>query len=92
MNLTDEKEAGVALEDFEALFIMRERTPISKALLESLPNLKFIMTSGMRNKAIDLVSAKKKILLFVVQKLILTCSGSHLGFNIRALSKYETGN
>ena len=57
---TDEKEAGVALEDFEALFIMRERTPISKALLESLPNLKFIMTSGMRNKAIDLVSAKKK--------------------------------
>ena len=57
---TDEKEAGVALEDFEALFIMRERTPISKSLLESLPNLKFIMTSGMRNKAIDLVSAKKK--------------------------------
>ena len=77
---TDEKEAGVALEDFEALFIMRERTPISKALLESLPNLKFIMTSGMRNKAIDLVSAKKKkILLFVVQKLILILQRKSLG-------------
>ena len=33
----DENEAIVALEDFEALFIMRERTPITKNLLENLP-------------------------------------------------------
>ena len=57
---TDEKEAIFELEDFEALFIMRERTPISKALIESLPKLKYIMTSGMRNNAIDLESTKKK--------------------------------
>ena len=57
---TDEKEAIVELEDFEALFIMRERTPITKDLIEGLPNLKFIMTSGMRNNAIDLETAKKK--------------------------------
>ena len=56
----DEKEAIVELEDFEALFIMRERTPITQSLIEGLPNLKYIMTSGMRNKAIDLVAAKKK--------------------------------
>ncbi len=56
----DEKEAAVELEDFEALFIMRERTPITKSLLESLPKLKYIMTSGMRNKAIDLETAKNK--------------------------------
>ena len=56
----DEKEAIVELEDFEALFIMRERTPITKTLIESLPKLKYIMTSGMRNKAIDLDIAKKK--------------------------------
>ena len=56
----DEKEAIVELEDFEALFIMRERTPITKSLIEDLPNLKYIMTSGMRNKAIDLEAAKKK--------------------------------
>jgi D-3-phosphoglycerate dehydrogenase len=55
---SDEKEASVALEDFEALFIMRERTPITKDLIESLPNLKYIMTSGMRNNAIDLETAK----------------------------------
>jgi len=57
---TNEEEAIVELEDFEALFIMRERTPITKSLIESLPKLKYIMTSGMRNKAIDLDSAKKK--------------------------------
>ena len=56
----NEKEAIIELEDFEALFIMRERTPITKNLIEGLPNLKFIMTSGMRNNAIDLETAKKK--------------------------------
>ena len=57
---TDEKEAMVQLEDFEALFIMRERTPISKSLIKSLPKLKYIMTSGMRNNSIDLDTAKNK--------------------------------
>ena len=56
----DEREAIVELEDFEALFIMRERTPMTKTLIESLPKLKYIMTSGMRNKSIDLEAAKKK--------------------------------
>ena len=56
----EEKEAIVALENFEALFIMRERTPMTKSLISNLPNLKFIMTSGMRNKSIDLESAKKR--------------------------------
>ena len=49
-----------ALKDFEVLFLMRERTKISKTLIENLPKLKFIMTSGMRNKAIDLSSTKEK--------------------------------
>ncbi len=47
------------LRDFEALLIMRERTKITKNLINSLKNLKFIITSGMRNKAIDLDAAKK---------------------------------
>ena len=37
---SDEKEAIVELEDFEALFIMRERTPLTKNLIENLPKLK----------------------------------------------------
>ena len=38
---------------------MRERTPITKSLLNSYQILKYIMTSGMRNNAIDLETAKK---------------------------------
>jgi phosphoglycerate dehydrogenase-like enzyme len=56
----NENEVIEALEDFEVLFIMRERTPITKSIIESLPKLKYIMTSGMRNKAIDLEAIKKK--------------------------------
>ena len=48
------------LKEFEALFIMRERTKFTKSLISNLPNLKFIMTSGMRNKAIDLDTVKEK--------------------------------
>jgi phosphoglycerate dehydrogenase-like enzyme len=55
----NEKEAAIELEGFDALFIMRERTPITKFLIKSLPKLKYIMTSGMRNKAIDLEETKK---------------------------------
>ena len=55
-----EAEASVELQEFEALFIMRERTPLTKSLIETLPNLKFIMTSGTRNKAIDLDAAKNR--------------------------------
>ena len=57
---TNEKEAAVELEDFEALFIMRERTPITRNLIEGLPKLKYIMTSGMRNNSIDLEVTKKR--------------------------------
>tara|TARA_B100001989_G_scaffold18279_1_gene11199 strand:+ start:216 stop:1166 length:951 start_codon:yes stop_codon:yes gene_type:complete len=56
----DENEATLALEEFEVLFIMRERTPITKTLLDNLPKLKYIMTSGMRNNSIDLKATKEK--------------------------------
>ena len=56
----NEQEAGVMLEEFDVLFIMRERTSITKTLLDNLPNLKYIMTSGMRNNAIDLKSTNEK--------------------------------
>ena len=56
----DEADAIEQLSDFEALLIMRERTPITKNLIDNLNHLKFIITSGMRNKAIDLEAAKKR--------------------------------
>lgn len=56
----DEADALEQLADFEALLIMRERTPLSKNLIDNLNKLKFIITSGMRNKSIDLEAAKKR--------------------------------
>ena len=55
-----EAESIVALEKFDALFVMRERTPLTKSLLEGLKNLKYILTSGMRNKSIDIEYTKNK--------------------------------
>ncbi len=56
----NESDAIEQLADFEALLIMRERTPITKNLIDNLKKLKFIITTGMRNKAIDLEAAKKR--------------------------------
>ena len=56
----DEADAIEKLAEFEALLIMRERTPITKNLIENLAKLKFIITSGLRNKSIDLDTAKKR--------------------------------
>jgi len=57
---TDEADAIEQLSDFEALLIMRERTPISENLIKNLSKLKFIITSGSRNKSIDLEATKKR--------------------------------
>ena len=56
----DEDDALEQLNEYEALLVMRERTKINSTLINGLKNLKYIITSGMRNKAIDLNAAKKR--------------------------------
>jgi len=56
----DEADAIDQLADFEALLIMRERTPMTKNLIDNLSKLKFIITSGLRNRSIDLEATKKR--------------------------------
>ena len=56
----DEADTLDQLADFEALLIMRERTPMTKNIIENLSKLKFIITSGLRNKSIDLNATKKR--------------------------------
>jgi phosphoglycerate dehydrogenase-like enzyme len=50
--------AAAALKDFEIICAMRERTPFPRALFAALPSLKLLITSGMRNNAIDFDAAK----------------------------------
>ena len=50
--------AADALKDFEIICAMRERTPFPRTLFAALPKLKLLITSGMRNAAIDMEAAK----------------------------------
>ena len=59
----NENSAIEQLKDYEILLIMRERTPITKKIISNLKNLKLIITSGMRNKSIDFLTAKEKKIL-----------------------------
>jgi phosphoglycerate dehydrogenase-like enzyme len=49
--------AAAALAEFPAIVAMRERTPFPAALFERLPDLKLLVTTGMRNFSIDLDAA-----------------------------------
>ncbi|MGB2332260.1 MAG: D-2-hydroxyacid dehydrogenase family protein [Litorivicinaceae bacterium] len=42
---------------FDAVGLMRERTPFPKVIIDALPNLKLIVTSGKQNAAIDIEAA-----------------------------------
>jgi D-3-phosphoglycerate dehydrogenase len=59
-HLADEDAVADRLRDFEIVSIMRERTPFRAKLLAKLPNLKLLLTSGMRNAAIDVAAAKDR--------------------------------
>jgi len=48
------------LAPFDIIVMMRERTPFDAARLNALPNLKLLITTGMRNAAIDLAAAKAR--------------------------------
>ena len=45
------------LADFEVIVAMRERTQLPRSVLERLPKLKLLVTTGMRNVAIDVKAA-----------------------------------
>ncbi|CAN5512292.1 D-2-hydroxyacid dehydrogenase family protein [soil metagenome] len=52
--LPDDAQRAERMKDYEVIVAMRERTPFSKALLGSLPKLRLLVTTGMRNSSIDM--------------------------------------
>jgi phosphoglycerate dehydrogenase-like enzyme len=48
------------LKPFDVLCVMRERTPLTREILEQLPELKLIASTGARNASIDLVAANER--------------------------------
>jgi len=49
-----------ALKDKTIVCLMRERTPFPRAVLEALPNLKLLVTTGMYNASVDLAAAAER--------------------------------
>jgi phosphoglycerate dehydrogenase-like enzyme len=58
--LGDPDKVVRALTGFAIVGAMRERTPFPRPVLEALPDLKLLITTGMRNNAIDLAAAKQR--------------------------------
>ena len=56
----DDVAVAAALEPFDAVVAMRERTPLRAERLALLPNLKLIVSTGRRNASIDLAAAAER--------------------------------
>jgi phosphoglycerate dehydrogenase-like enzyme len=48
-----EDRRAATLGEFEVLVLMRERTPLPRSVLERLPNLRLVVTTGMVNASVD---------------------------------------
>jgi phosphoglycerate dehydrogenase-like enzyme len=59
-HLKDPAAVAARLADFDVVVAMRERTPFPRALLERLPRLKLLVTTGMRNASIDVAAAAQR--------------------------------
>jgi phosphoglycerate dehydrogenase-like enzyme len=57
-HLTDLADLEARLRDFDIIVIMRERTPFTAALLQRLPKLRLLVTTGHRNSSIDVRAAQ----------------------------------
>lgn len=53
----DPVKLGARLKGYEIVCIMRERTVFSRATFENLPDMKLLLTTGMRNASVDMQAA-----------------------------------
>ena len=58
--LGDRDAVARALQGIQIVCAMRERTPFPRALIEKLPDLKLLVTTGLRNASIDVAAAKER--------------------------------
>src|SRR5688572_24295506 len=59
-HLSSVDEAAEALTEAEVLVCMRERMPIPRALIERLPNLRYIVFTGSHSQSIDFAAAAER--------------------------------
>jgi D-3-phosphoglycerate dehydrogenase len=58
--LRSTEQAAKALQSFDVVCLMRERTPFGRALIDKLPNLKFVSLTGARSPSLDTQALKER--------------------------------
>jgi phosphoglycerate dehydrogenase-like enzyme len=59
-HLADSDAVVERLQPFDVVCVMRERTPMTRAIIERLPKLRLIASTGSRNASIDLKAAEER--------------------------------
>jgi phosphoglycerate dehydrogenase-like enzyme len=59
-HLADPDAIVARLEPFDVVCVMRERTPLTRSIIERLPKLRMIASTGPRNASIDLTAAEER--------------------------------
>src|SRR6202790_153611 len=59
-HLADSDAVVERLQPFDIVCVMRERTPMTRAIIERLPKLRLIASTGTRNASIDLKAAEER--------------------------------
>ncbi|UPG71519.1 D-2-hydroxyacid dehydrogenase family protein [Roseomonas gilardii subsp. gilardii] len=57
--LTEEDALAARLRDFDAIMLIRERTPFPRSLLQRLPGLRLLITAGGRNRSVDAAACEE---------------------------------
>jgi phosphoglycerate dehydrogenase-like enzyme len=86
-HLADETALAARLRPFHVICMMRERTPFPRSLLEHLPNLEHLVTSGMRNLSIDLAAAKGRGIVVTGTPILPYPAAEHTWALILAVAK-----
>ncbi len=63
-HIADTDTLAKRLHGFEAVILMRERTPLPRALIEKLPNLKLVITTGPQNASVDAKALAERGIVF----------------------------
>ena len=89
-HLYDEDEIAKRLQGFDIVCMMRERTPFPSSLIEKLPKLEHLYTSGMRNWSLDIEAARARGIAVTGTPTLGYPAAEHTWALILALAKRVT--
>ncbi|TFH48196.1 MAG: D-2-hydroxyacid dehydrogenase family protein [Lysobacterales bacterium] len=86
-HMPDEAAVAEAIANFDIVVVMRERTPFPESLMARLPRLQLLVTTGMRNLAIDMQAARARGVTVCGTALVPHAAFEHAWALILALVK-----